>query len=100
EEIYAALAHGDPRSILFTLVAIAGNALMFAVAFAVALKPFLGAPVKTPKHAHEGPASMWLGPVVLAAAGLLAAIFSTLAHAYISTPMTSAVAGEAEAVTI
>ncbi|MCL6709601.1 putative monovalent cation/H+ antiporter subunit A [Pseudomonas sp. R2.Fl] len=100
EEIYAALAHGDPRSILFTVVAILGNALMFAVAFAVALKPFLGAPVETPKHAHEGPALMWLGPAVLAAAGLLAAILSGLAHAYVSTPMTSAVAGEAEAVTL
>lgn len=100
EEIYAALAGGDPRTILFTGVAVAGNALMFAIAFAVALKPFLGPEVETPKHAHEGPALLWLGPAVLALSGLAAAVFSGLSHRYISSPMASAVAGEAETVTI
>ena len=100
EEIYAALAGGDPRSILFTAVAVTGNALMFAVAFAVALKPFLGAKVETPKHAHEGPALLWIGPLTLALAGLFAAVLSGLAHRYISSPMAGAVAGEPETVTI
>lgn len=100
EEIYAGLLGADARSILFTLVAIAGNALMFAVAFAVALKPFLGAPVETPKHAHEGPLSMWLGPLVLAMLGLFAGIASPLLHAYVSSPLSSAIAGEALVVAI
>ncbi|WP_313615203.1 putative monovalent cation/H+ antiporter subunit A [Agrobacterium sp.] len=100
EEIYYAMAHNDPRSVLFVSVAIIGNALMFAIAFAVALKPFLGKPVKTPKHAHEGPVLLWLGPVVLAVLGLLLALFSGIAHNFLSTPMTSAVAGEARAVEI
>ena len=94
EEIYYALAHGDPRSIFFTVVAVIGNALMFAVAFAVALKPFLGRHVETPKHAHEGPALLWLGPVVLAVLGLVAGVASGLVHAYVSSPMASAVKGE------
>ncbi|MFP3581905.1 hypothetical protein SB659_20295, partial [Arthrobacter sp. SIMBA_036] len=55
EEIYAALALGDLRSIVFTSVAIFGNVLMFAIAFAVGLKPFIGTPVATPKIAHEAP---------------------------------------------
>src|SRR5690606_34043002 len=100
EEIYYALAHGDLRSILFAKVAIVGNALMFVVAFAVALKPFLGPKVETPKHAHEGPFSMWLGPVLLAALGLVAGIFSGLAHRFVSTPMAGAVAGEPTVVEI
>ncbi|MBO3759366.1 putative monovalent cation/H+ antiporter subunit A [Ciceribacter sp. L1K22] len=100
EEIYLALAGADPRSILFTIVAIVGNALMFVVGFAVALKPFLGPHVDTPKHAHEGPALLWLGPLVLAMVGLLAAIFSGTAHYYISSPMASAVGGVAKQVTI
>lgn len=100
EEIYYALAHGNPRAVLFTGIAILGNGLMFAVAFAVALKPFLGKPVKTPKHAHEGPLLLWLGPALLALKGLTIALFSGIAHFYISTPMASAVAGEARPVEI
>ncbi|NML76854.1 putative monovalent cation/H+ antiporter subunit A [Rhizobium sp. S-51] len=100
EEIYAALAGPDPRAIVFTGVAIAGNALMFAIAFAVALKPFLGPKVATAKQAHEGPVLLWLGPLVLSILGLCAAIFSGPFHAAVSSPMASAVAGKPEAVTI
>jgi multicomponent Na+:H+ antiporter subunit A len=44
-----AWAHGDPWSIVFTLVAIVGNGLMFAIGFAVALKPFLGPEGRDPE---------------------------------------------------
>lgn len=100
EEIYYALAHGNPRAVLFTGIAILGNALMFAVAFAVGLKPFIGKPVKTPKHAHEGPLLLWLGPALLALKGLTIALFSGTAHFYISIPMASAIAGEPRPVEI
>ncbi|OJT97682.1 MAG: Na(+)/H(+) antiporter subunit A [Rhizobium sp. 63-7] len=100
EEIYLALAAGNLRSILFTIVAIAGNALMFAAAFAVALKPFLGESRETPGHPHEAPALMWIGPLVLALAGLAAALVSTTFHAAISSPMASAVRGEATAIAV
>ncbi|KAB1112790.1 putative monovalent cation/H+ antiporter subunit A [Neorhizobium galegae] len=94
EEIYAALAAGNPRAVFFTGLAVIGNALMFATAFAVALKPFLGPRVETPKHAHEGPMTLWLGPVVLSVLGLFAALFSGVAHRYISSPMASAITDE------
>jgi multicomponent Na+:H+ antiporter subunit A len=93
EEMYTALGHGDPRSIVFTAIAIFGNALMFAIGFAVALKPFLGAPVETPKHPHEAPPLLWIGPVTLALLGLVGALFSLTAHHYISSAMASAVRG-------
>ena len=91
EEIYAALAAANPRAVFFLGLVVIGNALMFAIAFAVALKPFLGRRVETPKHAHEGPASLWLGPVVLSALGLFLAVFSGVAHDYVSSPMASAI---------
>ncbi|MCQ1569688.1 putative monovalent cation/H+ antiporter subunit A [Neorhizobium galegae] len=94
EEIYAALAAGNPRAVFFTGLAVIGNALMFAIGFAVALKPFLGPHVETPKHAHEGPVTLWLGPVVLSVLGLAAALFSGAAHRYISSPMASAITDE------
>jgi len=100
EEVYAALWAGDAWSLLFVAVALVGNALMFVIGFAVALKPFLGPRVETPKHVHEGPVLLWLGPAILAATGLLAAILSGPFHRLFSSPMASAVAGAPEPVTI
>ncbi|MGQ3211578.1 putative monovalent cation/H+ antiporter subunit A [Shinella sp.] len=100
EEIYGALAGGSLRAIAFTAAAVIGNSLMFAVAFAVALKPFLGARVETPKHPHEGPALLWIGPMLLAVKGLVIGIFSTVAHALLTSPLASAIAGKPETVTI
>jgi multicomponent Na+:H+ antiporter subunit A len=100
EEIYTALAGSNPRAVVFTAVAVFGNALMFAIAFAVGLKPFIGPQVKTPKHAHEGPALLWLGPLKLALLGLVLAVFAPITHWLISSPMASAIDGEAKTVSI
>ncbi|WP_181708466.1 putative monovalent cation/H+ antiporter subunit A [Chthonobacter rhizosphaerae] len=75
------------------VAAVVGNALMFVIGFAIALKPFLGPEVHTPKHAHEGPIELILGPIVLGAVGLGAAL---LLHGFAETlilPMAGAVAG-------
>jgi multicomponent Na+:H+ antiporter subunit A len=100
EEIYAAFGMGGLWPVLLTLVALAGNALMFAIGFAVAWRPFAGPHVDTPKHAHEGPLLLWLGPLVLAVTGLVAALLSALAHGYFTNPMSSAVFGGPLEVTI
>ena len=94
EEIYAALGFADGWTTLLTFVAMAGNALMFAIGFAVALKPFIGAKAETPKHAHEGPLLLWIGPVALGTVGLATAIFSMWSHEHLTDPMASAVAGK------
>ena len=94
EGIYEALATGSFVATVFLILAIIGNALMFAVGFGVGLKPFIGEKTETPNHAHEGPALMWLGPVVLGAAAFLAAVFAHSFNAHFSGPMASAVAGE------
>ncbi|AFL49316.1 multicomponent Na+:H+ antiporter subunit A [Sinorhizobium fredii] len=100
EELYAAFSAFDLRSGLFAMLTVVGNALMFAVAFAVALKPFLGPRVSTPKHVHEAPLLLWIGPAILALKGLSIALMSGLAHRLISSPMASAIAGEARTVEI
>ncbi len=94
EEIYAALSAFELRSAVFAALTVVGNALMFAVAFAIALMPFLGPKVSTPKHAHEAPVLLWLGPGVLALSGLSIALMSGLAHRMVSSPMASAIAGK------
>lgn len=93
EEIYAAIAAGDPWPLAITALTVVGNALMLVIAAAVAILPFLGKPVKTPKHAHEGPVLLWLGPVVLAVCGLVSAVLSGKTNHLIISPMSSAVAG-------
>lgn len=100
EEIYAALATSAARASLLMLVVIAGNALMFAIGFAVGLRPFVGRGGGTVAEAHEGPALLWLGPLILAVMGLAAALGSALTHRLVSSPMASAVAGMPVAVHI
>lgn len=100
EEIYYGVAAADAWSILITLVAIVGNALMLVIGFAVALKPFLGPKVETPKSAHEAPPLMYIGPVVLAILGLVAGIMSSQFHVLFSNPMASAVSGGQSNITI
>ncbi|WP_117190550.1 putative monovalent cation/H+ antiporter subunit A [Rhizobium terrae] len=94
EEVYAALLAGNPRAVFFTILAVTGNALMFALAFAVALKPFLGPRTEAVRHVHEGPVVLLLGPVYLAVLGLLGGLFPGIAHRYVSSPMASAIADE------
>ena len=130
EEVYEALAGSNPRAIAFTVAAIIGNGLMFALAFAVALKPFVGAKRDLPgphheaeaglppsalpgispsrgendtrrgPHIHEAPLLMLAGPVMLALAGLMAGVFSQAFHATFASPMASAIAHEVRTVTI
>ncbi len=68
---------------------------MFAIAFMVGLKPFIGTGGDTSKKAHEGPPLLWIGPLVLAVSGLCAAVLSATVDAFVSSPMASAIAGRA-----
>ncbi|MGO4440507.1 putative monovalent cation/H+ antiporter subunit A [Rhizobium sp. RAF56] len=100
EEVYAALLGGGAAALAFTLAAVVANALMFAIGFAIALKPFLGRTVETPRHPHEAPPLLICGPALLAVLGLVAAIFSGLTHHYISSPMATAVSGAVAQISI
>jgi multicomponent Na+:H+ antiporter subunit A len=74
EEMYLALASGQWQQLVVLLVLIAGNALLAGVGLTIAIKPFLGPKVATPKSAHEAPLAMLAGPVILGAMGIVAAV--------------------------
>lgn len=94
EEMYLDLVGLEGQQLVVLVVLIAGNALLAAVAGLVAIKPFLGAESTTPKAAHEAPIAMLAGPVVLGAAGIVAALMlGWFGHAVLS-PAASAVLGE------
>ena len=81
-----------------TGIAVIGNAFMFAVAFLVGLRPFLGKPGETPKPPHEGTPSLWLGPIILSVIGLFAGVFNGIPEVFVIGPAASAVAGAPMAV--
>jgi len=65
------------------------------VAGVVGVVPFFGRKTETPKHAHEAPFSMWLGPVLLTALSLLAGLFPGVVSSLMVSPAVFSVAGEA-----
>jgi multicomponent Na+:H+ antiporter subunit A len=75
ELTYKAKLGFESADVILPGVAVLANALTVAAAGVLVLRPFFGARRDTPKAPHEAPASMWLGPLVLAVAGLLAGLF-------------------------
>ncbi len=71
EVIYEATLHLSTGAAIFTTVAVVGNALTILAGGLLILIPFFGQPKETPKHPHEAPLTMWLGPVVLGSLGLI-----------------------------
>jgi multicomponent Na+:H+ antiporter subunit A len=64
------------------------------VAISVGLRPFLGPPSETPKHAHEAPASMWAGPALLALLSFLIGVAPALIDEPVISPVVSAMLAE------
>ncbi|WP_428649905.1 putative monovalent cation/H+ antiporter subunit A [Roseibium sp.] len=77
-----------------TIAAVVGNALMLVTAAAVAIKPFFGAKVETPKHAHEGPVLLIAGPVVLSVLGLVLAFTAHTTGELLIAPTLSSLLGK------
>ncbi len=71
EMLYEAGLRAPMHAVVLTKILVVTAILLFAVAGAVGFRPFYGGSPSTPKRPHEGPPSMWLGPLALASAGLL-----------------------------
>ncbi len=81
-----------------TSAAVLANALMVAVAGVVALRPFYGTRSDTPKHPHEAPFRMWIGPLVLAALGLSFGLAPAVIADALVQPGVTAILGREEEV--
>ncbi|MEM8814155.1 MAG: putative monovalent cation/H+ antiporter subunit A, partial [Pseudomonadota bacterium] len=93
EVLYEGMAYGSLWFIFLTVVAIVGNALMLVIGAAVALKPFLGPAIETPKSAHEGPLMLWGGPMTLALLGTLTGLLAGWTGYLLIAPMTISILG-------
>ena len=92
EEIYYALAKLDLAYVLATLTAVIGNGLMLAIAFAVAVLPFIGQ--ADPKRRIRRPGfALVLGTTILAIFSLSTFGFAGPLNHYFISPMASAIYG-------
>ncbi len=71
EMLYEAGLRAPLHAAALTAVLVVTAMLLFAVAGAAGFRPFYGGSPSTPRHPHEGPPSLWLGPLLLAGGGLL-----------------------------
>ncbi len=86
ELIYEAAINSHLKPYLLTAVALLTNMLLVTTAMLVVFVPFFGKYKETPKHPHEAPLSMWLGPMILGILGLLFGLFPSVISKYIVSP--------------
>jgi multicomponent Na+:H+ antiporter subunit A len=71
ELLYESQLHAHRWPSLIVSAAVIANALLVAVAAVSGVRPFLGKETGTPHRPHEGPPALLLGPLTLAALGLV-----------------------------
>ncbi|MCO5206805.1 MAG: putative monovalent cation/H+ antiporter subunit A [Anaerolineae bacterium] len=94
---YDALLHEvGAYPVLMIVALVAANALVGVAAGLVVIKPFFGRKPILKRDPHESPLSMWLGPLLLAALGLLFGLMPALVDETLIVPATVAVTGATE----
>jgi len=78
ELLYEATLEAPRAGILLTVLGVAANGIMVAIAVIVGYRPFHGGPARPAEVRHEAPPGLWIGPLLLAALGLVAGIFPAL----------------------
>lgn len=91
ELVYEAALSFAGAPIVLIIVAVLANIAVVASSAIVAIRPFYGKEKKTPKHAHEAPPSMLLGPAVLGGLGLILGILPFLADRSLFSSAASAI---------
>ncbi len=91
EALYEGLTH---HNVLVTVVGVLTSLLLFAVAWLAGIRPFSGAETHTPKHPHDPPWTMWLGPVFLGCLSVLFGLMPALPEGLLSAAATAVLAKE------
>jgi multicomponent Na+:H+ antiporter subunit A len=93
EFLYKAGLGLDTAQLWVTGTIFAASVLMFVAAGISVARPFLGRTPERLASTHEGPAAMWIGPLLLGGLSLWFGIFSGLAETWFVAPATLAVYG-------
>ncbi len=94
EYFYKALLAAEGPGVLWETLGVSASIAMVALAAVTGLRPFFGSFRETPKHAHEGPWTMWIGPVILGAAAIKFGMFPGWIGERVIGPAASAVVGD------
>jgi multicomponent Na+:H+ antiporter subunit A len=96
EEMYQAASLPEVAMIAVLVVLVVGNVLLGAIGLLLAIRPFMGVQLATPKLPHEAPWGMILGPLLLGVAGLALALLPGVVEQLLA-PALAAVAPDAHA---
>ena len=94
ELLYEATLDATPYEWWLTGAALIASVFLVAIAAIVAIRPFWGRYINTPKDAHEAPWQMNFGPVVLAGLSLIFGIFPEWTGNTLVAAAVSAIKGE------
>jgi multicomponent Na+:H+ antiporter subunit A len=94
EFMYKAALGMETAMVWITGTIFAASVLMFVAAGIAVARPFLGRTPERLAGTHEGPAAMWVGPLLLGGLSLFFGLFSDVAEAWLVAPATWAVYGE------
>lgn len=93
ELVYEAALGATFLPTVLIVMAVLANIAVVASSAIVAIRPFFGKEVETPKHAHEAPVSMWIGPAILSALGLIVGLMPFLADRSLFSATATAISG-------
>lgn len=91
EYFYKALLDAEGPPYVWEALGVGASMVLVALAAAAGLRPYFGKPAETPKHAHEAPWLMWIGPVVLGVLALATGFLPAIAGSMLITPAASSV---------
>ncbi|TVP47203.1 MAG: putative monovalent cation/H+ antiporter subunit A [Halomonas sp.] len=94
ELMFESVLAAETFRVLLVLFGFVAAFLTIAVAAIIALRPFYGKRIETPKVPHEAPFSMLLGPGLLAVLSLFIGVLPALVGEGLLTSAASAVVGE------
>ncbi|MEX0684586.1 MAG: putative monovalent cation/H+ antiporter subunit A [Balneolales bacterium] len=94
ELVYEAALGFETIAVVMIIFAVLANIAVVASAGIVAIRPFYGSYIETPKHAHEAPWTMWIGPLSLGLASLLLGLLPWLIDESLMSATASAIGGE------
>jgi multicomponent Na+:H+ antiporter subunit A len=92
ELVYQALYGEETKGLLLGAMLLTSTAFV-AVAGVIGFKPFFGQPGDFPKEPHKPGLSLWLGPVVLAALGLIIGLRPGLIASWLVQPAAAVIEG-------
>lgn len=96
EYFYKALLDAEGPPFLWEIAGVSASMVMTALAIIAGIRPYLGTVAKTPKHPHEAPWTMWIGPLVLGGFALKFGILPGWVGDHLITPAARAVLGQAD----